>query len=202
MVIIHPTQRTVRFCGDHSSNSKNCPILAQEREIQRVKVLEKCSFAQAKKKVQERLPIQQTSYAKVSAGSLPTEPSKTKLELMLEQVVQSLNTMTQNLNTVMKAMNIGMQTGAQALAPTSTPAAKDREAQKSSPSSGQGVSQGPTASGGRGTTESVSPPIKDSKGHKSVKPPTAPKPPRHTKPGQTNNTNIFSVLQKNGYRNE
>ena len=184
--------------GDHPSNSKICSILAQEKEVQRVKILEKCSFAQAKKKVQERMQIQQTSYAKVSACSPPPEPPKAKLELMLEKVVQSLNSMNENLNMVMQAMNLRMQTGAHSVTPSSTPPAKDRETQKSTPSSGQGVSQGPTASGGRESKEADTPPSKDSKVHKSVKPTTAPKPPRHTKPGQSKTTtsNRFSVLQQ------
>ena len=183
--------------GSHPSNSKDCPSLAREREIQRVKVVEKCSFVEAKKKVNEKMPSQQT-YAKVSAGSSSPDPPKAKLESMLEKVVQSLNIMSENLNLVMQAMNLRMQTGAHSVTPSSTPPAKDSDTQKSTPSSGQGVSQSSTASSGRRTTESTSPPNKDSKGHKSVKPPTGPKPRIHTKPGQTKHStsNIFSVLQE------
>ena len=181
----------------HESSSKDCPSLAREKEIQRVRVMEKCSFAEAKKKVGEKMPMQQT-FAKVLAGSGPTEPSKTKLESMLEKVVQSLNTMSQNLNMVMKMMDIKTQTGASAVAHSSTPREAEKETQKSTPSSGQGTSQNSTFSGGRGTTEINTPPIKVSKSHNSVKPPTAPKPHKHTKSGQTNTTttNRFSVLQE------
>ena len=135
--------------------------------------MEKCSFTEARKKVGERVPAQQTTYAKVSASTPPNEPSQSNLDLILQKVEQSLNAMTQSLNIIMQALNVNTQTDAPTVASNLTPPAREREMLKSTSSSGWGVAQGSSASGGRRTTEANAPPVQISKSHKSIIPPTA-----------------------------
>ncbi|GFW88324.1 hypothetical protein TNCV_4963101 [Trichonephila clavipes] len=58
------TQKVCKLQGEHAAYSKICPKWQQEKEIQRIKVLENISYSEAKKRVVNILPPRaSTSYA-------------------------------------------------------------------------------------------------------------------------------------------
>ena len=54
--------------GEHSARSKNCPIFKEEAAIQKIKVLEKIPYMEAKKKIRANTPPNFVSYATVAAA--------------------------------------------------------------------------------------------------------------------------------------
>ncbi len=76
----------VNCAGNHSSNSKQCPVWLKEREIQKVKALQKLPYSEAKRQVEasNHNPPKAGTYAsvvshKVSVGT-QTEPTQQKDE--------------------------------------------------------------------------------------------------------------------------
>ena len=104
-----------KFCvnckGPHPANSRDCPVWKYEQEIQRVKTTERCSFVEARKKVEAVKSPPGKSFSQVASSNPNTvsEPSKTHLEAILDKVVQTLNVLSNNVSIVMKSLNITMQ---------------------------------------------------------------------------------------------
>lgn len=73
--------------GPHSARYKKCPVFIQEMEIQELKIKEKLSYIEAKKKVLEKTPVAGVSYAQaVSSKTKPTETSDLIKELIPQLV--------------------------------------------------------------------------------------------------------------------
>ncbi|GFT21429.1 hypothetical protein TNCV_3816881 [Trichonephila clavipes] len=65
------TQKVYKLQGEHAAYSKICPKWQQEKEIQRIKVLENISYSEAKKRVVNILPPRaSTSYANAEAAKI------------------------------------------------------------------------------------------------------------------------------------
>ena len=110
--------------GPHSANSRDCPAWKTEQEIQRVKTIERCSFVEARRKVEALKPTLSKTFSEVASSPSPKtipEPSTMKLELMLEKVVQTLSVVTANMNIIMKTLNIQAHTATLAVLPSIVP---------------------------------------------------------------------------------
>nr|CAH7763724.1 unnamed protein product [Callosobruchus chinensis] len=68
-------KKCVNCEGSHSAIYKGCPVYKEEAVIQKVKVMEKVSYAEAKRKVKAQTPKPNFSYAAATATS--TAPSST-----------------------------------------------------------------------------------------------------------------------------
>jgi hypothetical protein len=91
--------------GQHSASSRECPKWKTEQEIQKVKTLEKLSFAEAKKKVMatqsNTLP---QSFASVAASSKPAEaPINTQLEPLIVAITKLTERLV-NLETIVLSL--------------------------------------------------------------------------------------------------
>lgn len=64
-------KKCVNCEGSHSANYKNCPKYKIEEAIQRIKVTEKVTYSEAKKKVIVNTPITNVSYATASKNLTP-----------------------------------------------------------------------------------------------------------------------------------
>lgn len=81
--------KCVNCLGDHSSRSKDCPVYKQELAIQEIKVKEKLSYLEAKKKVVVQTPKTGVSYAK--AISTPAKiDSASIIKELIPQLVTAL----------------------------------------------------------------------------------------------------------------
>jgi hypothetical protein len=153
--------------GQHSSSSRDCPKWKLEQEIQRVRASERCSFADARKKVTSS-KVQSQSYASAAASSVmpPAAPGATQLEALILKLTERII----NLEAAILALAQGRQiqiTPASQPSPTSSApsSSKPRSPPKpahnppppQSPPPHQGKQQ--TASGtapGKATTASAS----------------------------------------------
>lgn len=109
--------------GSHSANSRDCPVWKREQEIQRIKTTERCSFVEAKRRVEALKPTLGKTFSEVASASCSktsSEPLTNKLELVLEKIVQSLSVMTANMNAIMKALSIQAQPTTLAVPPSTS----------------------------------------------------------------------------------
>nr|CAH7749406.1 unnamed protein product [Callosobruchus chinensis] len=65
-------KKCVNCEGSHSAIYKGCPVYKEEAVIQKVKVMEKVSYAEAKRKVKAQTPKPNFSYAAATATSTAT----------------------------------------------------------------------------------------------------------------------------------
>ena len=62
--------KCINCTGSHTANSKECPKLKVEQDIQRVRTVERCSFPEARKKVMATMPNTSTpSFAQATAST-------------------------------------------------------------------------------------------------------------------------------------
>jgi hypothetical protein len=92
--------------GKHSSSSRDCPKWKLEQEIQRVRTLEKCSFADARKRVVATQPntLPQT-FASAAASS--AKPAEAPVATQLESLIVAIGKLTErlvNLETVVMSL--------------------------------------------------------------------------------------------------
>jgi hypothetical protein len=92
--------------GKHSSSSRDCPKWKLEQEIQRVRTLEKCSFADARKRVMATQPntLPQTF---ASAAASTAKPAETPVATQLESLIVAIGKLTErlvNLETVVMSL--------------------------------------------------------------------------------------------------
>ena len=88
--------------GKHPSSSKDCPKWKLEVEIQRIKTLERCSFADARKKAMAQAPP--TSYARTVASSAVPERGIVS-ENAIEKLVTAITALVQRVDKMEKQMS-------------------------------------------------------------------------------------------------
>lgn len=84
--------RCVNCTGNHSSRSKNCPQYKIELAIQEIKVKEKLSYIDAKKRVAVRTPQEVLTYAKATANA-PACDTNSLIKEIIPHLVQTLKEM-------------------------------------------------------------------------------------------------------------
>lgn len=77
--------------GNHSSRSRNCPIYKEEVAVQKVRVTENISFAEARKKVRvsNSTPIPGISYAKATAKTPTADTVKNLVESLVPEIIKA-----------------------------------------------------------------------------------------------------------------
>jgi hypothetical protein len=96
--------------GKHQSSSKQCPRWKLEQDIQKVKTLERCSFADAKRKVMAALPdTSKTSYASAAASQPETSSATLSAITQLIAAVAKLTDRLASLEAVVLNMRGGQQ---------------------------------------------------------------------------------------------
>jgi len=68
-----------KFCvnceGPHSANLRDCLVWKREQEIQKIRITERCSFAEAKRKMEALKPTSGETFTQVLYSDSPVSPS-------------------------------------------------------------------------------------------------------------------------------
>ncbi|GFY03553.1 hypothetical protein TNCV_3211901 [Trichonephila clavipes] len=94
------TQKVCKLQGEHAAYSKICPKWQQEKEIQRIKVLENISYSEAKKRVVNILPPRaSTSYANaVITNTKSKKDTATQTDIGTQTEISHIETPTNIAN--------------------------------------------------------------------------------------------------------
>ena len=107
--------------GKHSSSSQDCPKWKLEREYQRVKTVERCSFVEARKKVMATVPNLPNTYAKAaSTATGAPEISSEKESPAQTRLASSIESLLVALTAAVKALTARIESLEQAVASSQT----------------------------------------------------------------------------------
>lgn len=84
--------------GGHASSSKECPLWKKEQEIQKIKTLNKCSFTEAKKKVESSNLTLTKSFTQVVASPVANKSDATGIEAVLSKILDLLTKLSDRMD--------------------------------------------------------------------------------------------------------